>query len=156
MNLKQGTILQGGKYRIERELGHGGFGVTYLATQVGLNRKVAIKEFFMRDLNGREKTSVTCSNQRGLYSHYREKFSREAENLSKLHHPHIVKVLESFECNNTCYYSMEYIQGVSMDNLIDVRGRLTEEESLHYFYQLSGALQFMHSHKMLHLDMKPF
>jgi serine/threonine protein kinase len=50
MNLKKGTLLQGGKYRIEGVLGQGGFGITYLAVQSGLNRKVAIKEFFMKDL----------------------------------------------------------------------------------------------------------
>lgn len=49
MNLPSGTLLQGGKYRIERVLGQGGFGITYLATQVMLNRQVAIKEFFMKD-----------------------------------------------------------------------------------------------------------
>ena len=49
MNLRQGTLLKHGEYRIERELGHGGFGVTYLAVQVGLNRRVAIKEFFMSE-----------------------------------------------------------------------------------------------------------
>ena len=50
MQLKQGTLLQGGKYRIEKVLGQGGFGITYLAMQVNLNRKVAIKEFFMKEI----------------------------------------------------------------------------------------------------------
>ena len=50
MLLKKGTLLQGGKYKIEKVLGQGGFGITYLATQINLNRKVAIKEFFMKDM----------------------------------------------------------------------------------------------------------
>ena len=50
MLLKNGTLLQGGKYKIEKVLGQGGFGITYLATQINLNRKVAIKEFFMKDM----------------------------------------------------------------------------------------------------------
>ena len=54
MQLQSGTLLQGGKYKIERVLGQGGFGITYLATQVGLNRKVAIKEFFMREYCNRD------------------------------------------------------------------------------------------------------
>lgn len=54
MLLKKGTLLQGGKYKIEKVLGQGGFGITYLATQINLNRKVAIKEFFMKDMCCRE------------------------------------------------------------------------------------------------------
>ena len=54
MLLKKGALLQGGKYKIEKVLGQGGFGITYLATQINLNRKVAIKEFFMKDMCCRE------------------------------------------------------------------------------------------------------
>ena len=54
MHIQSNTLLQGGKYKIERVLGQGGFGITYLATQVGLNRRVAIKEFFMREYCNRD------------------------------------------------------------------------------------------------------
>ena len=52
--LKEGTSLQGGKYRIEKVLGQGGFGITYLGEHIGLRRKVAIKEFFMKEHCNRE------------------------------------------------------------------------------------------------------
>ena len=54
MHLKEGTLLQGGKYRIESVLGQGGFGITYLAFQPGYNRKVAIKEFFIKEYCNRD------------------------------------------------------------------------------------------------------
>ncbi len=63
MKLPTGTSLQGGKYRLEKCLGQGGFGITYLATQVGLNRKVAIKEFFMADYCEREESTAPLWNK---------------------------------------------------------------------------------------------
>ena len=59
--LQQDTILQGGKYRIVKVLGQGGFGITYLAIQSGLERKVAIKEFFMKDLWNRDESTSHVS-----------------------------------------------------------------------------------------------
>ena len=55
----KGAVLQGGKYRIEGLLGQGGFGATYSAIQTGLNRKVAIKEFFMKELCDRDEKTLT-------------------------------------------------------------------------------------------------
>ena len=86
-NLKQGATLQGGKYRIERVLGQGGFGITYLAVQTGLNRKVAVKEFFMKELNSRgEDGSITGMTDGSLSQNYCVKFQKEAINLSRLDH----------------------------------------------------------------------
>lgn len=165
--LKQNTILYGKShtYTIERVLGQGSFGITYLAmTQVKVSGslgelettiQVAIKEFFMRDINGREENTVTCGSRGGVYYDYKKKFSREAENLSKLNHPHIVKVLEYFEANNTVYYAMEYVDGGNLDTYIAQHKSLTEAESIEYAKQIGSALSYMHAHKMLHLDLKP-
>ena len=165
--LKQNTILYGKShtYTIERVLGQGSFGITYLAmTQVKVSGalgelettiQVAIKEFFMRDINGREENTVTCGSRGGVYYDYKKKFSREAENLSKLNHPHIVKVLEYFEANNTVYYAMEYVDGGNLDAYIAQQKGLTEAESIKYAKQIGDALSYMHAHKMLHLDLKP-
>lgn len=114
--LKIGQELHGDKttYRIESILGQGSFGITYLATtklmmEGKLGRietivKVAIKEFFMGDLNCRSQdgsnVEKTSSN---IVCNYLKKFQREAENLSKLHHPNIVRVLEVFDEHNTTY-----------------------------------------------------
>ena len=109
----------------------------------------------MKEINGREDATVTCSNRNGLYDKYRVKFAREAQNLSKLSHPNIVKVLESFEANNTVYYAMEYIDGGSLNDRIEQQNGLPEAEALDYVRQIGGALSYMHAHKMLHLDLKP-
>lgn len=163
--LSSGTILQGSSYnyRIQKVLGQGSFGITYLASieikgslgTINSNTVVAIKEFFMKDINGREKTVVTCGSKGGLYEDYKRKFIREAKNLSKLDHPNIVKVLESFETNNTAYYVMEYIDGGNLNEYIEQHNGLSEAESIKYFKEIASALSYMHSHKMLHLDMKP-
>ena len=165
--LQSGTLLQGKSYTytIQKVLGQGSFGITYLATTkvkiagalgaLETTMQVAIKEFFMRDINGRNENTVTTGSQGGLYANYKKKFAREAENLSKLDHPNIVKVLEYFEANNTIYYAMEYVEGGSLDAYITQKGGLPEAECVKYAKQIGAALSYMHAHKMLHLDLKP-
>lgn len=163
--LPVGTVLQGKnyRYRIEKALGQGTFGITYLASvkmqgalgELDCSIHVAVKEFFMHETNGRAGNTVTSGSKGGLYDKYRNKFAREAENLSRLRHPHIVKVLESFEANNTVYYAMEYIDGGSLDERICMCGGLSQEESVGYLKQIGSALSYMHRNKMLHLDLKP-
>ena len=165
--LLSGTVLRGKKnsYRIDRVLGQGTFGITYLAyTTVTVEgdlgklqgeMQVAIKEFFMSDINGREGSSVTTGGSGELFDRYRHKFAREASNLAKLKHRGIVKVIETFEANGTSYYAMEYCGGGSLDALIANRGGLPEGDALRYFGQIAEALSYMHSQRMLHLDLKP-
>ena len=165
--LAAGTTLQGGayRYRIERALGQGSFGITYLAAtrvkvsgalgELEADMRVAVKEFFMKDVNGREESTVTSGSKDGLFADYKRKFRREAENLSRLRHPHIVRVLETFEANGTAYYAMEYCEGGCLNELADKRGGLPEEEAVGYAVQIGEALAYMHAHKMLHLDVKP-
>ena len=163
--LAVGTLLRGGAYdyEVRAVLGQGTFGITYLATvrlQGALGAldggvKVAIKEFFMRDINGRRGTTVVTASDEGTCADYRRKFRREAVNLSKLHHSNIVKVLELFEANNTVYYVMEYAEGGSLDVYIAKRGGLEVEEALACVRQIGRALAFMHARGMLHLDLKP-
>ena len=165
MQLKPGTLLQNGKYKIEKVLGQGSFGITYLAamkTKIGgnlgdieTNVIVAIKEFFMRDINGRMGSAVMTGSDQEVYHNYRKDFIREANNLSKLKYPHIVNVLEFFEENNTTYFSMEYIDGGNLNDYIQSKGCLSEQESLENTVQILEALSCMHNNKMLHLDLKP-
>ena len=167
ITLSLGTFLQGNSYTytIQKVLGQGSFGITYLATtcvkvfgalgELETTMQVAIKEFFMRDINGREENTVTSGSKGGIYANYKKKFAREAENLSKLKHPHIVKVLEYFEANNTVYYTMEYMEGGSLDDYIKQKNGLPEAEAIKYARQIGEALSYMHAHKMLHLDLKP-
>lgn len=164
--LSKGTILRGSTYvyHIERMAGHGAFGITYVASthmkvqgplgMMEANVKVAIKEFYCGTINGREGNTVTCSNEK-IFTDYKRMFLREARNLRKIQHPHIVKVLEAFEANNTFYYSMEYLDGGSLDDYLSEWDGLPEQEALTLIAQVGDALQFMHDNRMLHLDMKP-
>lgn len=161
--LSNGTVLRGQtySYRIERMLGSGTFGITYLAVvsdgagpMNGMLR-VCVKEFYMHDINGRNGSEVTCSSSDGMFSEYRRKFMREAENLASINHPHIIHVLEAFEQNNTVYYVMEFVAGGSLDSFICKHGRMDEASALKCFAGIAEGLQYMHSQKMLHLDLKP-
>ncbi|MCI7653862.1 MAG: hypothetical protein MSS51_06270 [Bacteroidales bacterium] len=94
--LQQGVTLQNGKYAIVRVLGQGGFGITNLAEQTTLNRKVAIKEFFLNALCTRKDfTTVSITEeveQAGLVERYIKKFIKEAQILSRFDNPNIVHV----------------------------------------------------------------
>ena len=161
--LAAGTLLQGKTYRYEirKVLGQGSFGITYLAAiqmsgELGaIDAYVAIKEFFMSDINGRTGQSVTASSRDGLFDKYKRKFVNEARSLARLQDPGIVRVLEEFEANNTVYYAMSFIDGGSLDAYIAGKGRLTERETLSLARQVLDSLAYMHSRRMLHLDLKP-
>ena len=166
--LAVGTRLIGSdnkRYRITKVLGQGTFGITYQATTTGeisgqLGRvqattMVAIKEFFMRDINDRNGTNVVGITCGGMCDKYRRWFAKEARNLSHLDHRHIVHVTDSFEYNNTSYFVMEYCDAGSLDDYIIRKGQLSESEALYFFHQIADALSYMHAHSMLHLDLKP-
>ena len=163
MRLSIGTYLNNGKYRIEKVLGQGSFGITYLAVvnivgvlgSIPSSTKVAVKEFFMREVNGRNEDTVTTGSKDGIFYNYKRRFIKEAKTLSRLSHPNIVHVLDLFEENNTAYYVMEYLDGGSLDNLINEKNGLSIIESSQLIKQIASALEYMHSNKMLHLDLKP-
>ena len=158
--LQPNTTLQGGKYRIERVLGQGGFGITYLAMQTSLQRKVAIKEFFMKDFCSRDgATSTMLGSSIGsnkLVEQYKKKFVKEARNLAKLNHPNIINVIDVFEENDTVYYAMPYLSGGSLQDYVKSCGALSEKEALKYVRQIAKALKYMHEEQhMCHYDVKP-
>ena len=157
--LKQGTLLQGGKYIIKKKLGQGGFGITYLAEQVSLGREVAIKEFFMKDSCLRNEVTgqvtVPTTGSAGIVEQFRKKFLKEARTLASLDHPHIISVIDVFEENGTVYYSMPYFTNGSLKSLVKSNGRLSESEALRYIGQVASALFYMHGRFMCHYDVKP-
>lgn len=159
MQLKPGTKLQDGKYVIIRTLGQGGFGITYLAEQTTLSRMVAVKEFFMQECCARDeatsRVTVGTGSQRELVDKFRQKFLREAQMISQLDHPNIVKIIDIFEENGTAYYTMEYIVGRSLKERIEESGRLDENTTVQYILEVGDALRYVHGKKILHFDIKP-
>ena len=159
-HLQPNTTLQGGKYRIERVLGQGGFGITYLAVQTSLRRKVAIKEFFMKDFCSRDEATLsirTPSNSSNKQvEQYKRKFIKEARNLARLNHPNIISVIDVFEENDTVYYVMPYLSGGSLLDYVKLHGALSESEAMKYVRQVAKALKYMHEEQhMCHFDVKP-
>ncbi|MBQ9229885.1 MAG: serine/threonine protein kinase [Prevotella sp.] len=159
-HLQPNTTLQGGKYRIERVLGQGGFGITYLATQLSLQREVAIKEFFMKDFCSRDEATQTMLTpslgSSRLVEQYRKKFIKEARNLARLNHPHIISVIDVFEENDTVYYVMPYLSGGSLQDYVKTHGTFSEQEAMKYVKQIASALKYMHEEEHIcHYDVKP-
>ena len=159
IELQTDSILQEGKYRIVRMIGQGGFGITYLAVQIPLNRMVAIKEFFMKDFCSRDaitQSMTSVKSERNQIDLYKKKFVKEAKNLARLHHPNIITVLDVFEENNTVYYVMPNLANGSLQELVKLNGILPECRALKYVKQVALALKYMHEeHQICHYDVKP-
>ena len=159
-HLQPNTTLQRGKYRIERVLGQGGFGITYLAMQTSLQRKVAIKEFFMKDFFSRDEVAFTMSvpttGGTKIVEQYRKKFIKEARNLARLNHPNIINVIDVFEENGTVYYVMPYLVGGSLLDYVKAHGTFSETMAMKYVRQIASALKYMHEEEHIcHYDVKP-
>ena len=157
--LPVGTMLGDGRYRIEQHLGSGGFGNTYIATDLNFNDHVAVKEFFMQGVTLREENGMIYVNvpeSLTLFEEQLAKFKKEAMRLRRLNNPHIVRVQDLFEANGTVYYVMDYVEGESLAARMKRTGQpLSEAEAMHYFSQMLDALQAVHAEGLCHLDIKP-
>lgn len=157
--LLSGALLNNGTFRIERVLGQGGFGITYLATDLNLQRYVAIKEFFPKDFCDRDETTshvtLGTKNTAEFVNRLKAKFLKEARNIAKFDHPNIIRIYAAFEENNTAYYVMEYIEGESLSAMVKRSGPLPEKRALGYIEKVGEALEYVHARKINHLDVKP-
>lgn len=155
-----GTLLQMGKYRVDRYLSSGGFGNTYVITNLQFDEQFALKEFFMKGINERDDDSTTVSvsnkDNHTQFEQQREKFKKEARRLRKLHNKHIIRVHDLFEENGTAYYVMDLIDGQSVSNLLEKKGKpLPESQALNIIHQVLDALNTVHQKGIWHLDLKP-
>ena len=159
LELTPGTMLHNSSYRILRVLGQGGFGITYLALDVNLDKQVAIKEFFPKMLCGRslDDSHVTVLTQinEELVEKLKSKFLKEARNIARLNHPNIIKIYAAFEQNDTAYYVMELIEGQSLMEYVRANGKLSTEVALDYIRKVGSALEYIHEKRINHLDVKP-
>jgi len=158
--LKQNTTLQGGKYRIERVLGQGGFGNTYEGVNTVFDERVAIKEFFMQGINNRDENtgsvSVSLASNRQQFEDQREKFKKEALRIRKFNNPHIIKVHDLFEENGTAYYVMDFVDGESLAERMKRTGKpMSVQEVESILSQILDALKTVHEAGIWHLDLKP-
>ncbi len=147
-----------GEYVIEKVLGHGGFGITYLAYDSQLSSMVAIKEFFPRSVAARGEgyTLRPLASGADDFKWGLQEFLKEARALAKFKHNHIVRVLRFVEANGTAYMVMEYEEGESLDVYLKRSGGfLNEQMLLSVFIPVLNGLQAVHDAGVLHLDIKP-
>ncbi len=156
--LKSGTELAG-DYKIDRVLGAGGFGVTYLAEEMALSRLVSIKEYFPADFAARDDEggaaprSQDCS---GDYQWGLERFVEEAQTLAKFDHSNIVRVYRTFKANNTAYMVLQFEEGQSLKSWLKGLGRAPRQKELDAILApLLDALETIHKADFLHRDIAP-
>lgn len=156
--LKSGTELVG-DYRIERVLGAGGFGITYLAVETALDRHVTIKEYFPSDFAARTSTSEAAPRSQDCSSDYRwglDRFIEEAQTLAKFTHPNIVRVYRYFKANNTAYMVLHFEEGQSLKSWLKGLNRAPRQKELDAIVApLLDALETIHAGDFLHRDIAP-
>src|SRR6188768_335984 len=148
------------EYEIERPLGGGGFGITYLARDGNLNLPVAIKEYFPNDLalRGANNTVLVRGGQSEVQEQYDwglERFLDEARALATFRHPNIVRVLRYFRDNGTAYIVMEYETGLALKRWVPMNAPLTQRAVLGIVRPLLDGLEQVHKSGFLHRDIKP-
>ncbi len=156
--LPSGTELAG-DYRIDRVLGAGGFGVTYLADEMALSRAVTIKEYFPSDFAARTNgldASPRSQDCAGDYKWGLDRFIAEAQTLAKFDHSHIVKVYRTFKANNTAYMVLHWEEGQSLKSWLKTLGRAPRQKELdRIIAPLLDALETIHKANFLHRDIAP-
>jgi serine/threonine-protein kinase len=135
---RTGTELAG--YRVESVLGRGGMGVVYLAEDVRLHRKVALK---------------VITPELADHPRFRDRFLRESQQAASIDHPNIIPVYDAGEADGALYMAMRYVEGTDLATLIRERGRLGPAEAIAIVQQVADALDRAHEHGLIHRDVKP-
>jgi len=154
------TVLEK-KYLVGRVLGQGGFGITYLAWDINLNVKLAIKEYFPQELAsraaGHSQVSAYSGSMGSQYDYGLDKFLQEARTLAQFEgHPNIVSVRDFFKANGTAYFVMSYVEGITVkEHLANAGGVLPVDQARGILMPVMDALKEVHSVNILHRDISP-
>ncbi|MBI2614497.1 MAG: protein kinase [Gemmatimonadetes bacterium] len=127
------------EFEIHKMLGRGGMAVVYLATEIHLRRKVAIKVL---------PPELT-------FGHGVDRFKREAQTAAALDHPHIIPVYRIASGRKLFWYAMKFLEGRSLEDLIKEKKRLSLDETIYILSQVAEALDYAHEHSVIHRDVKP-
>lgn len=140
----QSRMQQIGRYEIERELGRGAMGVVYLARDTRLGRAVALKTIRLSDFADSDKLE-----------RLRKRLIREAQSAGSLTHENIVTIYDVEEQDDISYISMEFVDGESLERIMEQRRELSRDAVLSLLRQMASGLDFAHSRGIIHRDVKP-
>ena len=158
--LQVGTVLDD-TYVIGKVIGEGGFGITYVGWDRDLEKKVAIKEFYMDGFTSRNSTVSSEVNSKvgddeELFEVNREKFINEAKILASfMEESGIVTVYRFFRENNTAYIVMEYVEGITLKEYLRQKGKLSVEETIGLIGPVMNSLAKVHEKNLVHRDISP-
>src|SRR5690606_585602 len=175
--LKNGTILNRNQYKITKFIAQGGFGITYLAEEIGFYKHsgygeeyvevknpetVVIKELYYNDYCQRDdKTglvSISNIDKKLEFQKLVKNQIDEGKTIRGLKHPNIVRTRDIFQENETAYMVMDYIESTDLEEMLKEKQVLPKEQALRYIYQMLGAVDYIHTKidkKILHLDISP-
>jgi serine/threonine protein kinase len=136
--LSIGDVLAG--YRIEGVAGRGGMGVVFRATQLALDRQVALK---------------LIAPELAQDESFRERFKRESKTAAAIEHPHVIPVHEAGEGEGQLFIAMRFIEGIDLRELIRQEGRIDPERTARLLAQIASALDAAHARGLVHRDIKP-
>lgn len=156
-SLRGGTVLQS-RYHVETVLEQDDFGILYLGTHISLESKIVIREFFLRNICERDELAlkvVVSLDNLDTFERYQESFFQRAKVLALFSHPNIVHVMDVFKANQTVYYVMEFIEGESLEKIVECQEPLPAVEALRYIRGIGDALVLLHKQGLSHLGVRP-
>ena len=133
-------MIQHPNYNIKHSIGEGGMSIVYLAEHNTLHQLVAIKVLKKEFINN---------------DNIRKRFLSEARNIFKMSHPNIIKVTDLIDEGDTVAFVMEYMEGQTLKEHLDTKGKLNEEEIKRLFAQMLEAVGYVHEQGLIHRDIKP-